>query len=382
MAGARVIVVGGGTMGAAVAWALAARGAQVTVLERYSHVHALGSHSGFTRVIRESYHEGAGYVPLVRRADALWQVLGERAGAPLLVRTGMIECGPAEDEGYASAIAACASAGVAHERMDAAEARRRFPLAVPEGWSACFTPSGGYLRIKPCLDALRREAMSFGAVFREGVQVREVALGELPRVLLDDGTLLPADRVVVTAGAYLPGLLPGFMPGRLKVLRRVLAWTQPSAREIARLAGMPVWAVFAPEGFFYGFPHGHEGVSGLKLACHVPAGVSAEDGVDPERVDRMVHPGDLAPLRDFLARYVPTAVGEFVHATVCLYTCTPSTDFVIDHVQGDRRVWVAGGFSGHGFKFAPALGELLAEAVLSGEAPAPLQAFARARHAG
>src|SRR5690606_29818615 len=96
--------------------------------------------------------------------------------------------------------------------------------------------------------------------------------------------------------------------------------------------------------------------------------------------DRVVHPHDLAPLSQFLGRYLPAGQGEFEHTTVCLYTCTPSTDFVIDHVQGDRRVWVAGGLSGHGFKFAPALGELLAEAVLSGEAPPPLLAFARERH--
>src|SRR5690606_13232988 len=255
-----------------------------------------------TRVIRESYHEGAGYVPLVRRADSLWQALGERAGAPLLVRTGMIECGPAEDPGFTGAIAACQSAGVTHTLMDAAEARRRYPLAVPSGWTACFTPSAGYLRIGPCLDALREEALSFGAAFHEGVRVREVAQGERPRVLLDDGTLLPADRVVVTAGAYLPRLLPGFLPGRLKVLRRVLAWTQPDPRETARLAAVPVWAAFAPEGFFYGFPYGHEGVSGLKLACHVPTGVGEEEGVDPDTVDREVHAEDLAPLSLFLER--------------------------------------------------------------------------------
>jgi sarcosine oxidase len=384
MRGPKVIVVGGGTMGSATAWALAARGAEVTVLERFSHVHEYGSHSGYTRIIRESYHEGAGYVPLVRRADALWQALGERAGEALLVRTGMVEFGPESDPDYQGAIAACVSAEVEHEVIDAATARRRFPIAVPDGWTACFTPSGGYLRVGPCLEALKREAMSLGAGWRTGARVREVALGERPRVLLDDGALLPADHVVVTAGAYLPGLLPGFMPGKLKVLRRVLAWTRPDPGEVERLAAMPVWASFGPGGFVYGFPYGHEGVTGFKVACHVPPPEvgAAEAGVDPERVDRAIHPADLAPLDAFLAEYLPAGRGEFVHAAVCLYTCTPSTDFAIDHAPGDRRVWVAGGFSGHGFKFAPAIGELVAEAVVTGEAPEALRAFARARHAG
>ncbi|MFY0539736.1 FAD-dependent oxidoreductase [Nannocystis pusilla] len=125
-------------------------------------------------------------------------------------------------------------------------------------------------------------------------------------------------------------------------------------------------------------------MTGFKLACHVPPPEvgAAEAAVDPERVDRAIHPADLAPLDAFLAEYLPAGRGEFVHAAVCLYTCTPSTDFVIDHVPGDRRVWVAGGFSGHGFKFAPAIGELVADAVITGSAPEALRAFARARHAG
>lgn len=378
MTGPHVIVVGGGTIGLAAAWALAQRGARVTVLERFSHVHDRGSHSGYTRIIRESYHEGAGYVPLVRRADALWRALEGRAGEPLLVRTGMFECGPPGDPGYAATLAACREAEVEHEIMDAAAARRRLPFVVPDGWSGVLTPSAGYLRVGPCLDALRREAMSFGAAFRYGARARELALGDRPRVLLDDGEVLPADRVLVTAGAYLPALLPGFLPGRLTVLRRVLAWTRPDPAEVARLAGLPVWGVFAPEGFFYGFPHAREGVEGFKLACHVP--VEGEVGVDPETVDRAVHPADLTPLAAFLERYLPAARGDFVHAAVCLYTCTPSWDFVIDHVPGDSRAWVAGGFSGHGFKFAPAIGELLAAAIVSGEVPAALRPFARSRH--
>lgn len=378
MTGPRTIVVGGGTMGLAAAWALARRGAKVMVLERFSHVHERGSHSGFTRIIRESYHEGAGYVPLVRRADLLWRELGERAGEALLVRTGMFECGPPGDPGYEATLSACREAAVEHELLAAEAARRRFPFVVPDGWSGVYTPSAGYLRVGPCLDALRREAMSFGADFRYGARVRELALGDRARVLLDDGEVLPADRVVVAAGAYLPELLPGFLPGRLTVLRRVLAWTRPGPGEASRLAGLPVWGVFAPEGFFYGFPHADEGARGFKLACHVP--VDGEVGVDPETVDRSVHPADLTPLAEFLERYLPAARGDFVHAAICFYTCTPSWDFVIDHVPGDSRAWIAGGFSGHGFKFAPAIGELLAEAIVSGEAPTALRPFARARH--
>src|SRR5688572_7550405 len=99
-----VLVVGGGTMGLASAWALIRRGAAVTVLERHGHVHALGSHGGHTRIIRESYHEGASYVPIVREAARLWGGLSQRAGETLLVRTGMVELGPPDDPHYVATI--------------------------------------------------------------------------------------------------------------------------------------------------------------------------------------------------------------------------------------------------------------------------------------
>jgi monomeric sarcosine oxidase len=382
VAGPRVIVLGGGTMGLASAWALARRGAKVTVLERFEHVHARGSHGGHTRIIRESYHEGASYVPIVREAGRLWEELSERTGTRLLARTGMVELGPPEDPHYAATIAANVASGVAHTEYSAAEARRRWPFEIPDGWRACHSPAAGYLRVGPCMDALRSEAQAAGAVVRYQARVRELVRdGSGVRALLESGELVSGDLAVVAAGAYLPALLPGFLPERLTVVRRALAWTRPAEAERAKLAGLPVWCVFAPEGFYYGFPWVDEGIDGFKLACHVTAGgEGADEGVDAETVDRSVHAEDLAPLSEFLEKYLPSGRGRVVASTVCLYTCTPSWDFAIDFLPGDSRVLVAGGFSGHGFKFAPAIGEMVADGVLAGELPAGLGGFSRGRH--
>ncbi len=383
MAAPRVIVVGGGTMGLASAWALARRGAQVTVLERFEHVHTRGSHGGHTRIIRESYHEGASYVPLVREAARLWNELSERTGESLLVRTGMVELGPPDAPDYVATIAANLASGVVHREYEAAQARQRWPFVVPDGWRVCHSPEAGYLRVGPCLTALRREAEAAGAIVRNHVEVRELLRGaDGVTALLASGERVRGDLAVVAAGAYLPRLLPEFLPQRLKVVRRVLAWTRPEAAQREALAGLPVWCVFGPGGFMYGFPWIDEGIDGFKLACHWPGQLShgGDRDEDAETVDREVHATDLAPLAGFLDSYLPSARGPFVAASVCLYTCTPSWDFAIDWLPGDPRVVVAGGFSGHGFKFAPAIGVAVADGLLRGELPPALRGFSRAGH--
>ncbi len=390
---AKVVVVGGGTMGLAAAWALSRRGYAVELLERHGHGHGLGSHGGHTRAFRHAYHEGADYVGLVRRADLEWTALSERIGEPLLVRCGLVEFGAPDDPEFEAATAALREHGVSHESMSAREAMQRWPFTMPTDWRACLAPESGYLRVQACFDGFRREAEAAGAVLRHGVRVRELVLGgDRVRVLLDDGTLIAADQLVVCAGAWAPALLPASLFGAApaRVLRRVLAWTRPDAVERPRLRELPVWAAFAREGFFYGFPDGDEGVSGCKLACHnLRAGAAGGSGdlrfmdepVDPETVDRNVHERDLEPLREFMNRHFEAARGDFVHASVCLYTQTRSGDFWIDHHPDDSRVVVAAGFSGHGFKFASAIGVAIAELVERGESELALPRFRARSHA-
>lgn len=385
--GPKVIVVGGGTMGLASAWALSRRGFAVELLERFEHVHGMGSHGGHTRAFRHAYHEGADYVGLVRRADLEWTALEQRVGELLLVRCGLVEFGAPDDPEFQAANAALREHGVLHEQLDARAAMRRWPFVMPEHWQACLAPESGYLRVKACFDAFRREAEQAGASVRQGVRVRALRLGGARvGVTLDDGRTLEADHLVVAAGAWNPSLLPASLFGAApaRVLRRVLAWTEPAARERSALRALPVWAAFADAGFFYGFPDGDEGASGTKLACHnLRAGQSGwmDDPVDPESVDRGVHERDLAPLREFIDRHFPAARGEFVHSSVCLYTQTRSGDFWIDHHPEDSRVVVAAGFSGHGFKFASAIGVGVAELLEQGASACVLDRFRAAAHA-
>lgn len=367
-------------MGLASAWALAARGVDVEVFEQFGHVHDRGSHSGYTRVIRQAYHEGSDYVPIVQEADRLWVELGEAVGVELLVRTGLLEFGPGDHPELVASIHACTKNGVAHEIVDAAEAMRRWPLALPDDWRACFSPSGGYLRIGPCFDAMRTAAERAGARFHHGAAVREIVHGASDAgIVLADGTRHVADRVVVTAGAWLPALVPEVAPGALARLRRVLLWLAPG--DPPALRTLPVWAAFDPDGFFYGFPFGADELGGLKVARHMTSTPSPDDDrpIDPDGVDRELHARDVAPVRDFVARRLPVGLGPVADHRVCLYTTTPSWNFVIDRLPEDPRVVIAGGFSGHGFKFAPAIGRMVAALALDPDATARSD-FAIATH--
>jgi glycine/D-amino acid oxidase-like deaminating enzyme len=262
------------------------------------------------------------------------------------------------------------------------QARARWPFAVPDGFRVCFTPSGGYLRVRACLDALRDQARAAGASFRYGAPVESVE-PERARVRLEGGETVEADAVVVAAGAYTAALVPEFLGPGLFALRRVLVWTRPDGRHRSSLEAMPVWGAFVPEGFFYGFPCNREGIDGVKLACHTSGALPGlDDPVDPETVDRELRPSDVEPLAGFLRRYLPAAASSIIEHRVCMYGATPSWDFVVDHHPASTRTVVAAGFSGHGFKFAPVLGELAADLVEQRESPWQRPAFRRGRHQG
>lgn len=365
-----VIVVGGGTAGLASAWQLAERGASVTVLDPRVAPHDEGSHGGFTRVTRHAYHEGTSYVPLVREADALWCSL-ENAPGELLVRTGMIEFGAPDEPEFVGVLQACETFAIEHRILDAAELRATYPFVIPDHWRGCWTPSGGYLRVPACLRALRTRGEALGVQVRTGARAMAIEPG---RVVLEDG-VLEADAIVLAAGVRTAELLPAPAVS-LSALRRVLFWLRPTVVP----TGLPVWGALTAGGFFYGFPPGEEGLSGLKVACHTSIAIPGlDDPIEPDTLDRSVRPEDWAPVADFLQEFMPSVGLDRVEHRVCMYGATESRDFLVDRHPSIPGVVVASGLSGHGFKFAPAVGRLVADLVLTDAKPQPEFAWARHR---
>jgi sarcosine oxidase len=353
------IVVGVGGMGSAALFHLARRGLSVLGLERFDIPNELGSSHGITRIIRLAYYEHPSYVPLLRRSYELWRELEAAAGEQLLHVTGSLDAGPPGSFVFEGSRRSCEEHGLEHEVIDAAELMRRFPAyRVPAETLALLQPDGGFLLPERCIVCHVELAQSFGAV----VQARERALAWEPtadgvRVTSDRG-VYEAERLVLAAGAWLGELAA--VP--VVAERQVLAWLQPLRPDLFAPERFPVFNLVVDEGHFYGFPV--FGIPGFKFGRFHHAG---ERG-DPDALDRRPRDEDERLLRPFAERYFPDGAGPTMTLKACLFENTPDEHFLLGLHPDHDQVVLAGGGSGHGFKFTSVVGEIVAGLVL-GEAP-------------
>ncbi|MEK7863199.1 MAG: N-methyl-L-tryptophan oxidase [Chloroflexota bacterium] len=360
------IVVGLGAHGSAAAYHLAKRGLRVLGVEQFPRGHTLGSSGGLSRIIRLSYYEHPDYVPMLKRAWDLWRELERESGETLLRQTGGLYMGSPDGALVAGALASARQHGLAHELLAQDELRVRFPLfQMDRDWIGLLDAQAGWLAPERCIEAHLRMAERHGATLRfaEPVATWERD-GDGVRVETASGTYRAA-HLVLTAGAWMSRLLPDLAP-HLWVERNVLFWFEPREHRHA-FAGLPVWIMEDSDRFWYGFPYDEE--HGLKLA-----GLHFGDRVDPDTVERDLRPVDEARVRTFLRRRMPQADGERRLAKVCMYTNSPDANFVIDRLL-DAPVVYASACSGHGFKFASAIGAMLADMTAAGaDAPTFLRA--------
>jgi len=264
-----VIVAGLGAHGSAAAYHLAKRGASVLGLERFVRGHTLGSSGGLSRIIRLAYYEHPDYVPLLRRAWDLWRELERSSGETLLTQTGGLYAGAPAGELMSGSLASARTHRLAHEVLDAAALRRRFPLFEwPDGWIGLHEEQAGWLAPERAIETHLREAERHGATLRFAEPVeRWEPTNDGVRVTTAAGGY-DAQRLVIAAGAWLGRLVPLLAP-HLWVERNVLFWLEPRAERDA-FAKLPVYIVEEPTGFFYGFPY--DVAHGLKVAARDPRG--------------------------------------------------------------------------------------------------------------
>ena len=360
-----VIVAGLGAHGSAAAYQLAKRGVSVLGLERFARGHTLGSSGGLSRIIRLAYYEHPDYVPLLRRAWDLWRELERAGGESLLTQTGGLYAGAPDGELLTGSLASARTHQLAHETLDAAALRRRFPLFEwPDDWIGLHEEQAGWLAPERSIQTHLRLAERHGATlrFEEPVE-RWEPTGEGVRVSTATASY-DARRLVIAAGAWLSRLVPS-LARHLWVERNVLFWLEPKAERDA-FARLPVYIVQEADRFFYGFPY--DPAHGLKVA-----GLHNDDRVDPDTVDREIRDADERRVRGWVRRRMPLADGPRREAKVCLYTMSPDSNFVIDTLPDHPNVVFASACSGHGFKFASVVGEILADLALDGRTVHPIR---------
>ena len=371
-----VIVVGLGAMGSSACYHLARRGVRVLGLEQFDIPHALGSSHGYSRMIRMAYYEHPDYVPLLRRAYALWRELEAESGQTLLHETGGIYMGPPEGEVVKGTVEAARRHGLEHEELSWAELGRRFPqFVVPEKFTGVWEPRAGFLLPEKVVAAQAEGALRAGADLRgRETVVKWEADGKGVVVTTNKGGYA-AGRLVVCGGPWAGGLGCG-MGAELVVTRQVLGWVWPRRPERFKFGEFPVWGIEAADGSLsYGFPMMPDN-PGLKVARH---GRGPE--TDPDHVARNATAADEAEVRDILRRNIPDGDGPLLSVRVCMYTNSPDGHFIIDTHPEQPRVTLACGFSGHGFKFASVVGEILADLATSGATALPAQFLGLSRFA-
>ena len=366
-----IVVIGGGAMGSATAWQLATRGREVTLLEQFAPGHTNGASHGTTRNLNLGYSDPT-YVGMLRESLGLWEELSAQSGFEQIARTGTVNHGNPQAQSHA--LAALTAAGIHAEEVSAAEAGERWNgirFATP----ALHMPGGGQLNPELALPSFQRVATEHGADVRHGVRVVEMKiLGEKQvRLVVETPSgpeALEARNVVVTAGAWTSYLLPGSI--RLPQLRV----TQEQPLHFAPRDAQTVWPGFnhtlvpgSP-----GFENAYSPVygmltpgEGIKAGWH-----GTGNPTHPDHRSFTSEPKQLHALRDYARQWLPGVNADIFTEISCTYTTTPDEDFVLDRVG---PLTIGAGFSGHGFKFTPVIGRILADlADSNGPAPAKFAA--------
>ena len=360
MAAYDVAVVGLGAMGSAALYHLARRGKRIIGIERETPAHLGGSSHGESRIIRLAYFEHPSYVPLARRAYENWRELERASGTELMTITGIIEAGIPGASVVQGSLAASLLHDLPHERLTARQIVDRFPaFALPADWEGVYQPDAGFLRPEKAIDTHIAGAKAAGAEVRLHTVVSDIAptAGGV-RLTLSDGATIDAGSVVVSAGAWVGELIPE-LRSSLRLTRQVLGWFAPKTPALVGPGRLPVFMLDDADDMMYGFPD--FAGTGVKVGFHRAGPELAAAG--DARQDAGTADGER--LSAFLGRLMPAAAGPLRELKTCIYTRTPDEDFILDLHPNHPQIVIASPCSGHGFKFASVIGEVLADLAIS-----------------
>jgi sarcosine oxidase len=356
-----VAIVGLGGMGSAVLAHCAARGAAVIGIEQFGPAHDRGASHGKTRLIRKAYFEDPAYVPLVLRAYELWRELEQTSGEEVLRITGLLSVGAESSEIIQGTLRAAKEHDLRVETLSQAEVKARYPtIELRKDEVALFEPDGGALHPERAVGLQLKRAEANGAEMRFGVAMESWRAADKGFELeLSDGARIFADKLVLSLGPWFKTTLES-IGVRMRVQRNIQVWFSPRTRAYDG-PGFPAFLVDRPglPAPLYGFPDFGDGI---KAAFH-----GFGDLTEAEHLDREINLArDVEPVAQALEQWMPGAAGTYRQATPCMYSLTPDENFVVDRHPEQSNLILCGGFSGHGFKFAPVIGEIGADLALDG----------------
>jgi monomeric sarcosine oxidase len=366
-----VIVIGAGSMGMAAGYFLSQSGKKTLLLDAFNPPHDKGSHHGETRIIRYAYGEGVEYVPLALRARDLWQELAQQTGKEIFLQTGVINVGDKNIPFIKNVIKSAEKFDLPLEVMTASEVNGKWDgMQLPENFLGCFEPTSGVLKVESCVEAYRELALNTGATIRTNSRVTKVhpQSGKVT-IYTEDGATFTADSIIISAGAWSGELLKQLdLKLPLNPIRKTFAWYDVDERYYNQ-NDFPAFTFELADSIYYGFPS-IDG-AGLKVGRH-----DGGDTINPDEVKLAFGDvaGDVENLNGFLDEFMPRE-HELKLGKTCMYTMTPDEDFVIDVHPKYNNIAIAAGFSGHGFKFASAVGEVLSDLITKGSTDLDIKPF-------
>tara|TARA_R110000868_G_scaffold304437_17_gene565290 strand:+ start:23656 stop:24816 length:1161 start_codon:yes stop_codon:yes gene_type:complete len=373
-----IIIIGIGSMGSAALYNLSKQGAKVLGLEQFEVVHNKGSHSGQTRIIRKSYFEHSDYVPLLESSYKGWDLIQKETGKHLFHKTGLLYLGRPDHEVMRGIKKSSQQYKIPLEQPihanDFKTIKRDYSIFnIPTNFEGLLEQNAGFVLTEETISTYVDEAKKNGAILKTGEEVLNWGLKNgIVNVSTDKG-LYKAKKLIIASGAYTQKLLPP-IKDLLCVTRQVITWIKPENISEFEIGKFPCWVLADNDlpGVMYGFPilnqKEFKGLNWMKVAHHFP-----NECIEPRELHSFNTGDEQNKIQDFLKKYIPKSLGEIVSTTTCMYTNTKDGHFIIDFApETNNQVIIATGFSGHGFKFVPVIGEILSDLALEGKTNFPI----------
>ena len=366
-----VIVIGVGSMGSSACYHIAKQGHSVLGLEQFDIPHEMGSHTGQSRIIRKAYFEHPNYVPLLERAYQNWRSLEQEISNQIYFKTGLLYFGPSTHLLIKGTQKSAIKYGITVNELDRKEQLDKFPqFKVPENYTNLIEVDAGFVTPERAILSYTEQALKYKAVIHTKEKTMEWSKKDGIIQVKTNKQIYKCKKLVLTTGAWTSKFSD---VKNLDVTRQILAWAKPKNLDMFELNTFPCWTFADPSvnGIYYGFPSlpssSFEEPNGIKFAHHTKGKLT-----DPDIVNRNVSKEEEKTLVEAIKKFIPKGIETITSLKTCLYSYSPDEDFILDFYNNNEDVVIASGFSGHGFKFASVIGEILSELVTKGKSIHPI----------